>query len=390
MFFSTAKPISPGPVPAFSLNATQAGARSTAHGQPVATLTLNTDEPPSAGNEAEVGLSVTAHFVSTGAASWATEMVSFPTFTEPDLAELSFVFTMKTPRVDPAPEPVSIEIHDVPVETDHLQSAAAATEKVTVSPVAFTRMLDGETDSGHGAGAGVGLGVGVGAGVGVGPGVGLGVGVGLGLGLGVGVGVGVGGAGAGVGLGVGGTGVGVGVGGAGVGIGVGVGRGVGVGIGVGVGAGAGGGDGGGTSVGSPAACVTTSTSSPMRTRPCRSNASPFGRTAYVTVPTPEPRDVSTPIHPSSLAAVHAQALVTVVRKLPPPGGAVCEPGLIVRSHEDDGGMPVFPSHAATSESRPARRRPADTRFIRRSMTCGLGEEPPLWRSTTADDGSNSG
>jgi len=366
MFFSTAKPISPGPVPAFSLNATQAGARSTAHGQPVATLTLKTNEPPSAGNDAEVGLSVTAHFVSTGAASWATEMVSFPTFTEPDLAEPSFVFTMKAPRVDPAPEPVSIAIHGVPVDTGHLQSAAADTEKVTVSPVAFTRTLDGETDSGHGAGAGVGLGVGVG----VGPGVGLGVGVGLGLGLGEGVG------GGGVGVGVG-AGVGVGVGVGGVGVGVGLGVGVGAGIGVGVGAGAGGGDGGGTSVGSPAACVTTRTSSPMRTRPCRSNASTFGRTAYVTVPTPEPRDVSMAIHPSSLAAVHAQALVTVVRKLPPPGGAVCEPGLIVRSHEDDGGMPVFPSHAATSESRPARRRPADTRFIRRSMTCGLGEEPLL-------------
>lgn len=241
-FFSTANPKSAGPVPDLSRNATHAGARSTAHGHPVATLTLNTNEPPSAGNDADVGLSVIAHFVST-AASWETEMVSLLTFTPPDLAAPSFVFTTNAPRVDPAPEPVSIAIHGVPVETDHLQSAEADTEKITVSPAAFTRTLPGPTDSGHGAGGagvGVGVGVGVGAGVGVGVGVGLGVGVGVGAGVGVGVGAGTG-AGAGAGAGAGpGAGAGVGVGaGAGTGSGPGVGRGVGDGAGVGEGAGAG-------------------------------------------------------------------------------------------------------------------------------------------------------
>jgi len=79
---------------------------------------------------------------------------------------------------------------------------------------------------------------------------------------------------------------------------------------------------------------------------------------YVTAPEPLPRPASTAIHESAAVAVHVHALVTVVRKLPPAGGAVCEPGLIVRSQADDGGIPVFPSHAATSESRQARRAPA--------------------------------
>lgn len=88
-------------------------------------------------------------------------------------------------------------------------------------------------------------------------------------------------------------------------------------------------------------------------------------------PEPLPRPASTAIHESPAVAVHVHALSTVVRKLPPAGGAVCEPGLIVRSHADDGGIPVFPSHAAISESRPARRAPAYRRFIRRSIASGL-------------------
>src|SRR4029077_684233 len=84
MFFSTANPISPAPVPDFDLNATQDSARSTDHGQPALTLTLKTKEPPSAGNDADAGLSEREQRVSTPA-SCETEMTSLPTFTAPDL-----------------------------------------------------------------------------------------------------------------------------------------------------------------------------------------------------------------------------------------------------------------------------------------------------------------
>src|SRR5882672_4464122 len=97
------------------------------------------------------------------------------------------------------------------------------------------------------------------------------------------------------------------------------------------------------------------------------------------------------IHGSSAVAVHVHALVTVARKPPPARGALWAVGMIVRSHAaDEGGTPILPSHAAISDSRPARRAPAERRFIRRSNTRGaLGENRLLWRSTSRRDGSNS-
>jgi len=87
---------------------------------------------------------------------------------------------------------------------------------------------------------------------------------------------------------------------------------------------------------------------------------------YATDPSPLPRPASTAIHESSAVAVHAHALVTVAPKLPPDGGAACEPGSIVRSHEaDDGGTPSAP-HAVSRKKTPARRTPADVRFMKRS------------------------
>jgi hypothetical protein len=62
------------------------------------------------------------------------------------------------------------------VDTDHLQSAVAATEKKNVPPLAGTRVLVGSIDVGHAVGLGVGLGLGVGDGEGEGEGVGAGTG----------------------------------------------------------------------------------------------------------------------------------------------------------------------------------------------------------------------
>jgi hypothetical protein len=76
--------------------------------------------------------------------------------TEPERDTPLFATTTNVPVVDPAPERVSSAIQDVPVETDHLQSEDAVTEKVTVAPVALTLTLPGVSDVGQGAGGGAG------------------------------------------------------------------------------------------------------------------------------------------------------------------------------------------------------------------------------------------
>src|SRR5882762_1658631 len=157
-----------------------------------------------------------------GAASWETEMVCPATLMLPERANPTLAPTTNAPLTDPTPNRVSSAIHDMPVETDHLQSAGAETRKLTVSPLAFTRTLPGSTDAGHGPGSVVGNGE---SGIGFGAGTGDGVGTGTGDGPG---------AGPGIGLGTGSTGAGGGVGSA-----------------------------------SPASCVTTSASCAMRMRPWR-------------------------------------------------------------------------------------------------------------------------
>ena len=85
-----------------------------------------------------------------------TAIDSPPTLTEPERDDPLFAVTTNVPFVVPLPERVSSVIQDVPVETDHLQSADAVTEKVTVAPVALTFTLPGVTDVGHGGGGGAG------------------------------------------------------------------------------------------------------------------------------------------------------------------------------------------------------------------------------------------
>jgi hypothetical protein len=68
-FCATAKPTSEAPVPDFNLSATHDGALSTDQAQPVSTLTLNEDEPPSIGIDSEVGLSESTQVGGGGAAA---------------------------------------------------------------------------------------------------------------------------------------------------------------------------------------------------------------------------------------------------------------------------------------------------------------------------------
>jgi hypothetical protein len=67
------------------------------------------------------------------------------------------------------------------VDTDHLQSVLALTEKKNVPPLAGTRVLLGSTDAGHAVGAGAGEGDGEGLGEGEGDGDGFGAGAGAGF-----------------------------------------------------------------------------------------------------------------------------------------------------------------------------------------------------------------
>ncbi len=73
-----------------------------------------------------------------GGASWVTTIVRPPTSTLPERNGPSLTVTRNVPVAEPAPEGVAIRIHDVPVDTDHRQSAAAETANDTVSPLAFT------------------------------------------------------------------------------------------------------------------------------------------------------------------------------------------------------------------------------------------------------------
>jgi hypothetical protein len=72
--------------------------------------------------------------------------------TVPERANPSLAATANAPLPDPMPERVASAIHDMPVETDQVQSADAETVKATVSPLAFTRTLPGSTEAGHGGG----------------------------------------------------------------------------------------------------------------------------------------------------------------------------------------------------------------------------------------------
>ena len=135
-----------------------------------------------------------------GAGSWETEIVRAPILMLPERANPSLGATTNAPLPEPMPERISSAIHDMPVETDHLQSAGATTWKLTASPLAFTCTLPGSTDAGHGPGSAVGNG-GSGSGFGAGTGEGVGTGAGVGFGAGPGVGLGTGGAGAGGGVG---------------------------------------------------------------------------------------------------------------------------------------------------------------------------------------------
>jgi len=157
-FLSTANPTSPGPAPDLSFNATHSGAFSTAHEHPAVVLTLNTDEPPSKGNDADVGLSESTQRVTGGgaAASCVTAIDSPPILREPDRAvEPSFALTPKLLVPDPAKEPVGMPIHGTSVPpTDHLQSADAEIVKATSCAAAVSLTLRGSTEVGQGAGAG--------------------------------------------------------------------------------------------------------------------------------------------------------------------------------------------------------------------------------------------
>ena len=139
-------------------------------GTPIHAASVPTDQLQSADAEIEMATSCAAAVSLTlrgstvvgqggggggGGASCVTEIIRPLTLTSAARAGPSFALTTNVPIADPAPERVVSAIHDVPVETDHLQSAGAETRKLTVSPLAFTRTLPGSTDAGHGPGSGV-------------------------------------------------------------------------------------------------------------------------------------------------------------------------------------------------------------------------------------------